>query len=135
MSYSKILEQLYLGNQYSTEIIKNIDVIVSIGCNSKNKDNKQNLKISIRDKITTDLTPFLDQVTEYIDVEINKNKNNKILVHCKAGINRSPAFILAYLCKYNNMSIDEAQKYISQRRKVQFKAHYVEQITKWLDNQ
>jgi len=68
MSYSKILEHLYLGNQYSTEIIKNIDVIVSIGCNSKNKDNKPNLKISVRDKITTDITPFLDQVTEYIDI-------------------------------------------------------------------
>ena len=130
MSHSKIVEHLYLGNQYSTEIIKNIDVIVSIGCNSKNKDNKPNLKISVRDKITTDITPFLDQVTEYIDIEINKNK--KVLVHCKAGINRSPAFVLAYLCRYNNMSIDEAQKYILQRRKVQFKDHYISQIEKWL---
>ena len=130
MSHSKILEYLYLGNQYSTEIIKNIDVIVSIGCNSKNKDNKPNLKISVRDKITTDITPFLDQVTEYIDVEINKNK--KVLVHCKAGINRSPAFVLAYLCRYNNMSIEEAQKYILQRRKVQLKDHYISQIEKWL---
>ena len=35
MSYSKIIDNLYLGNQYSTSIIKNIDTIVSIGCNSK----------------------------------------------------------------------------------------------------
>ena len=62
-------------------------------------------------------------------------KNKKVLVHCKAGINRSTAFVLAYLCRYNNMSIEEAQKYILQRRKVQFKDHYISQIKKWLVRQ
>ena len=35
MSHSKIIDNLYLGNQYATTIIKNIDTIVSIGCKSK----------------------------------------------------------------------------------------------------
>jgi len=58
MSYSEIIDNLYLGNQYSTTIVKNIDTIVSIGCKSK-ANNITNYKISIRDSKSSDLTPFL----------------------------------------------------------------------------
>ena len=130
MSYSNIIDNLYLGNQYSTTIIKNIDTIVSIGCNSK-ANNINNYKISIRDKNTSDLTPFLDEVTEYINEELNKK--HEVLVHCKGGINRSTAFILAYLCKYEEMTIEEGREWISQRRQCsRFQEHYINQIEKWL---
>ena len=140
MSYSKIIENLYLGNQYSTTIIKRIDTIVSIGCNSKannitNKitNNITNYKISVRDKKSTDLTPHLDNVTDYINEELNKK--HKVLVHCKAGINRSTAFVLAYLCKYEKMSIEDAKKILSIKRPiVKFQEHYMKQIEMWLSN-
>ena len=64
MSHSKIIDNLYLGNQYSTTVIKKVDTIISIGCQSK-ANNINNFKISIRDKKSSDLTPFLDAVTEY----------------------------------------------------------------------
>ena len=148
MSYSKIIENLYLGNQYSTTIIKRIDTIVSIGCNSKannitnnitNKNTNKNTnkitnyKISVRDKKSTDLTPHLDNVTDYINEELNKK--HKVLVHCKAGINRSTAFVLAYLCKYEKMSIEDAKKILSIKRPiVKFQEHYMKQIEMWLND-
>ena len=132
MSYSKIIENLYLGNQYSTTIIKRIDTIVSIGCNSK-ANKITNYKISVRDKKSTDLTPHLDNVTDYINEELNKK--HKVLVHCKAGINRSTAFVLAYLCKYEKMSIEDAKKILSIKRPiVKFQEHYMKQIEMWLNN-
>jgi len=144
MSYSKIIENLYLGNQYSTTIIKRIDTIVSIGCNSKannitnnitNKNTNKitNYKISVIDKKSTDLTPHLDNVTDYINEELNKK--HKVLVHCKAGINRSTAFVLAYLCKYEKMSIEDAKKILSIKRPiVKFQEHYMKQIEMWLND-
>ena len=131
MSYSKIIDNLYLGNQYSTSVIKNVNTIISIGCNSK-AINVNNLKISIRDKKSSDLTPFLEEVTEYIENELKQN--HKVLVHCKGGINRSTAFIVCYLCKYKEMSIDEAQEHISKIRAcAKFQEHYMLQIDKWLN--
>ena len=132
MSYSKIIENLYLGNQYSTTIIKRIDTIVSIGCNSK-ANKITNYKISVRDKKSTDLTPHLDNVTDYINEELNRK--HKVLVHCKAGINRSTAFVLAYLCKYEKMSIEDAKKILSIKRPiVKFQEHYMKQIEMWLND-
>jgi protein-tyrosine phosphatase len=127
MSYNKILDNLYLGDQYSTQIIKNINLIISIGCCSKHIDKKiENIKISIRDKITSDMTPFIDNVCDLIKERLDNNQ--KILVHCKAGINRSPAFIIAYLIKYNNMNLDEAKNYLILLRKVKFKENFMNQI-------
>ena len=131
MSYSNIIDNLYLGNQYSTTIIKNIDTIVSIGCNSK-ANNINNYKISIRDKNTSDMTPFLDQITDYIKEELTKK--HKVLVHCKGGINRSTAFTLAYLCKHENMTMEEAKELISKKRPcAKFQEHYMTQIELWLN--
>ena len=78
MSHSKIINNLYLGNQYSTSIIKNVDTIISIGCKSKANNIKNVYKISVRDKKSSDLTPFLGPVTEYIDEELIKNSIRKL---------------------------------------------------------
>ena len=39
-----------------------------------------------------------------------------ILVHCKFGISRSPSFIIAYLIKYNKLSVDDALKFVNRKR-------------------
>ena len=134
MSHSKIINNLYLGNQYSTSIIKNLDTIISIGCKSKANNIKNVYKISVRDKKSTDLTPYLDPVTQYIDEELTKN--HKILIHCKGGINRSPSFVIAYLCKYHNMTMEEAKKFVLKRRpSIRFQEHYITQIELWINNE
>jgi len=129
MSYSKIVDNFYLGNQDATQIIKKVDLIISIGCNSKHVSNHvEHMKISIRDKDTSDITPFLDPICDTINAHLSKNR--KVLIHCKAGMNRSPAFVIAYLIKYNDMSLEQAKNHIQKIRKIHYKQNFMEQITK-----
>ena len=133
MSHSKIINNLYVGNQYSTSIMKRVDTIVSVGCKSKTEKNVNTYKISVRDSTNTDLTPYLTDITKYMDDELNKN--HRVLVHCKGGMNRSPAIIVAYLCKYKDMTIEQAKQIISKVRPAArfFKQHYMDQIEEWLN--
>lgn len=124
MAYSEIINNLYQGNQFSTKIAE-VDAIVSIGCNSKNKQ-IPNFKVSVKDSNKADLTPYLDDATDFIDSYLKKNK--KVLVHCQAGINRSTAIVLSYLVRYENMDLLEAQELIVSKRKVRFKEHFLDQI-------
>lgn len=126
MSYSQILDNLFLGNQHSTKIL-DVDLIVSLGCNSKQKTGLiNNVKYSIRDRLTFDITPFLDEVCDLIHIHISKGK--RVLLHCKSGIHRSPAFTIAYLVKYHKMTLDEAKEYVADRRKIQFRENFMKQI-------
>ncbi len=128
MSYSRIVDNFYLGNQDATQTIRRIDLIVSIGCSSKHaSDRVENMKIAIRDKDTSDITPFLDPVCDTINAYLSRNK--RVLIHCKAGMNRSPAFVIAYLVKYNGMSLDQAKSHIQKIRRIRCKPNFMKQIT------
>ena len=56
-------------------------------------------------------------IHEYFDPIADLIKTTKnVFVHCLAGINRSPAIVIAFLVKHQNMSPDEAFLYIKQIR-------------------
>ena len=136
MSFSEILPNLYLGNRHAKycETGKNKfqpTVIISIGCNRNIFPNLvAEYKFSIKDGKESDITPFLTEITSLIDKHI---KNNVVFIHCQAGINRSPAIVLAYLCKYHNYTVDQAQSYIKERRPcARFQWHYMKQVEEWL---
>ena len=128
---TQLSDNLYLGNQYSTSVIAEVDVIVSIGCNSKsNSPNVTHYKVSVRDNVDSDLTPLFNDVTAFIHQHISTNK--KVLVHCKGGINRSPMFVIAYLARYN-MTLEEAVLHVtSMRTAARIQPHYLQQVTAWL---
>ena len=131
MACSEILHNLYLGNQHSTSTARDIDVIISIGCNHKSRLNVASYKFSVRDSQESDLTPLFDEVTSIIQHHINLGE--RVLVHCQGGINRSPAFVLAYLCRYSSMNIENAMQHIKVHRKsARFQPHYVAQVQQWL---
>lgn len=128
---TQLSDNLYLGNQYSTSVIAEVDVIVSIGCNSKSKSpNVTNYKVSVRDNADSDLTPLLSDVTAFIHQHISTNK--KVLVHCKGGINRSPIFVVAYLARYV-MTLEEAVHHVTtMRTAARIQPHYLLQVNAWL---
>ncbi|NNC99073.1 MAG: hypothetical protein HKN85_02720 [Gammaproteobacteria bacterium] len=43
-------------------------------------------------------------------------KGNRVYLHCNAGICRAPATVLAYLCHYRDMSIQQGLEYIRRQR-------------------
>lgn len=73
--YTKLTEALYLGNQFSTSIITDINVIISIGCKSKSTiPSVVNYKVSIQDSVDSDLNPLFGDVTQFIHINLSNNK-------------------------------------------------------------
>jgi protein-tyrosine phosphatase len=60
---------------------------------------------------------------------------NKVLIHCAAGVHRAPMMALALLCSLS-WSLDEAMELIAARRPVvDFAEVYVESVKSFLDQQ
>jgi len=65
-----------------------------------------------------DLCKYAQLVLPHINLAILEDK--KVLVHCRAGMQRSAAVVAMYLMKYYEMSVEEAIEYIKSIRDVAF---------------
>lgn len=78
-----------------------------------------------------DLDRFLTQATSFIASEI---QYGCVLVHCGAGVSRSAAVVIAYLCRYAGMSYAEALAFVKTKRPQVAPADvFKEAIERWLD--
>ena len=120
-----IIDNIYLGNaynasSYSTLENLNIKSIVNVTKEVNNYFEYTNyfnyIKIPISDKNTSSLSKYFDKVLEFI-YENQKNEGN-ILIHCFAGRSRSVTIVALYLMKKYNMSLDNAIKYIKEKRNI-----------------
>lgn len=77
-----------------------------------------------------DLDFYLDDATQFIAANI---KRGCVLVHCGAGISRSAAVVIAYLCRFAGMSYAEALGFVKARRPQIAPADvFKEAIERWL---
>lgn len=58
----------------------------------------------------------LRKSVDWVHTQIVEGK--KVYIHCKAGRGRSAVIVICYLIRYAHMSIDEAIRYVSSKRKV-----------------
>ncbi|KAM4819406.1 dual specificity protein phosphatase 21 [Thomomys bottae] len=69
-------------------------------------DNIRYVQIPVEDSPTAYLYTFFDPVADHIhNVEL---KFGRTLLHCAAGVSRSPSLCMAYLMKYHSMSLLDA---------------------------
>ncbi|KAG6910573.1 hypothetical protein DXG01_009524 [Tephrocybe rancida] len=74
-------------------------------------------RISLNDSPSSSITKVCDSACDIIDAALRSNSGNgKILIHCAAGISRSPTILAAYLLKRRGMSLKEALRHIVQAR-------------------
>ena len=76
---------------------------------------KHNKYLPVEDGENADFSRFL---TEGVSFIIEKLKNTNVLVHCVAGTNRSAVFVMAFLMKHMELTLEEAYNEVKSRRKV-----------------
>ena len=131
MSATEIIPNLWIGDHNSCcnkDFIENNNIRFIINCSNdieENKFNIENIRINVDDKPSVShnvdneiMFNSLDSTVEYIHKCLFTNKN--VLVHCKAGKQRSATIVAAYLIKYGEIDIDKAVYYIRTERPVAF---------------
>ncbi|XP_074645415.1 uncharacterized protein LOC141901819 [Tubulanus polymorphus] len=119
---TKILPFLYLGSQkdsVSQECIKMIGVTYILNVSTKCPkppfiQEGHFLRIPVNDNYNDKLSTYFNEAFQYIDKV--REANGCVLIHCLAGISRSPTLAIAYIMKYLKMSSEEAYRYVKDKR-------------------
>jgi protein-tyrosine phosphatase len=74
------------------------------------------IRIPVNDVSGENISRYFDDVADKIN-SIGV-RNEKVLIHCVAGVSRSATLVLAYLMKYHNMSLRDSYRYLYERRPV-----------------
>lgn len=118
---SRILPHLYLGAE--TDVTQDglsdrgISYVLSVSrcCPQPSfLPQSQYLRIPIDDSLRDDLLPWIPQALHFIDGAMSLGCS--VLVHCAAGISRSPALAVAYVMYSMKMDLDNAYRFVKERR-------------------
>uniref|UniRef100_A0A3Q2Q7X8 Protein-tyrosine-phosphatase n=1 Tax=Fundulus heteroclitus TaxID=8078 RepID=A0A3Q2Q7X8_FUNHE len=75
-------------------------------------DGLQVLHVPVQDQPHALLSPYFDPVGE----RIQQNRAGSTLVHCTAGRSRSPALVMAYLMRFEGLSLGQAYERVLECR-------------------
>ena len=96
----EILPKLYLSSFADIDLSLSDDDVFIINCTKElPMKYNNNYRISVNDDMSDNsFTIMYDSFAKVVDIiDINLEKNKKVIVHCFAGIQRSAAVICAYL--------------------------------------
>jgi len=72
--------------------------------------------IKIDDHPDQDISIYFEECLNFLNEAMNENTQNRVLIHCMAGISRSATITIAYLMKYHKLPFVEAIERVRQRR-------------------
>ena len=122
---TRVLPHLYLGNMRDAS---DLDVLERLGVryvlNVTSKPPVYELSPGIHykqleaaDNSFQNLRQFFEEAFDFIDLA--RDNQSGVLVHCQAGISRSPTIAVAYLMKkYPAMAMADAYKFVKTRRSI-----------------
>ena len=119
---SPILNWIFLGtflNANNLEEIKLLKIKYILNCaiEIKPRNLPNNIKychINLSDSDLSDITKHFEKAFSFI--ETARKNNQKILIHCKLGISRSPAILIGYLIKYMGYNTKSALNFLQSKR-------------------
>jgi hypothetical protein len=123
-----IVDKLFLGNvrcvtEKKVLNILDINIIISIlsedeyerfGVTRDCIGDREWCRLILEDDEDEKIGDYFTEVRRIIKEGIEKEKT--VLVHCAAGISRSPSFIIAYLMRENGWDYEKAYRYVKDRR-------------------
>lgn len=114
-----VIDNIYIGSAYnaaSYNTLKkfNIHTILNITneISEYYPDDFLYKTYKIYDNNKDDISEYLNDAYNYI----NNNAEKNILIHCYMGASRSASIVIYYLIKKHNMSLDEAYKFLKDKR-------------------
>ena len=123
-SYNEIIDNIYVGNykfalDAKSTIKEGITHILNCGNGLKNFYENDNifkyLYIPLYDSESQKLEKYLEKSNNFI--KEGSTNNNKILIHCGAGMSRSVTICLMYMIMEKKYKFSEAYKIIKEKRK------------------
>ena len=120
--YSEIISNLYIGDNKATQLLSDSLNLV-VNCTKE-------LPVIFPNTIRIPIDEFPDYNNELIKLLINTNvldiihsnllKNEKVLVHCMEGDQRSCAVVACYLIKYHSLTVEKAIQLIRTKKQIAF---------------
>ncbi|XP_042887935.1 dual specificity protein phosphatase 18-like [Penaeus japonicus] len=77
-------------------------------------DGVEVVTVPVSDAAASNLSSYMSDIADKIEDE--RRRGGRVLVHCVAGVSRSPALVLAYLVKHCDMSLREAFQHARKAR-------------------
>jgi len=128
---TEITPYLFLGNEidakncdslarkgifYILNVTKNVPFYDCTNSNGSGLPKFITKRIAVNDCENQNLKNHFEEASEFIDQA--KLKNQKVLVHCQAGISRSPTIIIAYLMSRFNLTMNDAYNQVKEQRPI-----------------
>lgn len=125
LSPSQILPFLYIGakkdaiHRPTLDSLK-VNHVLNVTTDCPNAFEKEStfkyLQIPIMDTWNQDLPKHFQRAFDFIDEA--KKVGGCVLIHCIAGVSRSPAITIAYVMKEKNLSLADAYSFVKNKRSV-----------------
>ncbi|XP_078134846.1 dual specificity protein phosphatase 5 [Sander vitreus] len=119
----EILPFLYLGSAYHAsrqDYLSDLHITALLNVSRRDlqpaKGHYDYKWIPVEDNNMADISSHFQEAIDFIDHV--KQSGGKVLVHCEAGISRSPTICLAYIMRTQHLRLDAAFDIIKQRRAV-----------------
>ena len=125
---SEVIPGLFLGNAHdakdrSSLEQNHIEAIINISsdipCHYVQEEAWEYLQLHCEDSHREDLLPHFDKTFDFIHQRLTSaEKKKNVLLHCHAGISRSPTFVIGYLMKFHKKTFEQAYALVKSRRSI-----------------
>lgn len=113
---SEVIPGLFLSNEKTTlNLGKTFDLVVNCTPRVPFQEGCQAcIRLPVEDDPFDSMPMFQLLQDKHVLEDINRKleKNKRVLVHCQAGVQRSPTVVASYLIAYHGLTPDEAIAFV-----------------------